>query len=259
MAGHEWHVFPTFGDLHQLTLPEAGWLIDGLLPADGWTLLSAPPKVGKTTLALQLAYAVGCSGNFLNHARSGPPRRVCFLQADNTIGDWYKHTTDVRAVVGPSFDAAPIASILCPRNYLGNVGMVAKVKAALAELAPHLVVYDAFETSVGDSVDLNTRHGMSLALKQLTAVWEGPALVLHHLRKPGSEGSDVRWAAPAGHHSLSAAVSVVWDLVGNAERARLDARGRGMAPTTLHLVRDGGVWVVEAKKKPPSDLYSLPA
>ena len=38
--------------------PEVDWLVDGLLPTDAVSLLTAAPKVGQSTLARALAVAV---------------------------------------------------------------------------------------------------------------------------------------------------------------------------------------------------------
>ena len=48
----------SLGELYAKPDPEVEWLVQGLLPADGLSLLVAPPKVGKSTLARCLAVAV---------------------------------------------------------------------------------------------------------------------------------------------------------------------------------------------------------
>ena len=45
--------------------PETEWLWEGILPAGGLSLLVAKPKVGKTTLAFRLGFAVTSGKDFL--------------------------------------------------------------------------------------------------------------------------------------------------------------------------------------------------
>jgi hypothetical protein len=52
-------------DLLTLEEPETEWLWEGILPAGGLSLLVAKPKVGKTTLAFNLAVAVAAGEDFL--------------------------------------------------------------------------------------------------------------------------------------------------------------------------------------------------
>jgi len=52
-------------DLLSLEEPETEWLWEGILPAGGLSLLVAKPKVGKTTLAFNLALAVASGRDFL--------------------------------------------------------------------------------------------------------------------------------------------------------------------------------------------------
>src|SRR5262249_15390329 len=49
------------------------WIWDGILPANGMSLLVAKPKVGKTTFALNLAIAVAHGAEFLCKATTQGP------------------------------------------------------------------------------------------------------------------------------------------------------------------------------------------
>jgi hypothetical protein len=64
--GHEHHFNLIWAkDIVNTKEPEKEWIWDGILPAGGLSLVAAKPKVGKTTLALQLAVAVSRGTMFL--------------------------------------------------------------------------------------------------------------------------------------------------------------------------------------------------
>ena len=60
-------------DLLSLEEPETEWLWEGILPAGGLSLLVAKPKVGKTTLAFNLALAVASGRDFLERKTKQSP------------------------------------------------------------------------------------------------------------------------------------------------------------------------------------------
>lgn len=68
-------------DYATIERPEIEWLIPGLVPKTGNIVLAAPPKTGKTNLALQLAFAVCSGGAFLGkRANRG---NVLYLYVDS--------------------------------------------------------------------------------------------------------------------------------------------------------------------------------
>jgi hypothetical protein len=60
-------------DLLAFEEPETEWLWEGILPAGGLSLLVAKPKVGKTTLAFNLAVAVASGREFLGRRTNQSP------------------------------------------------------------------------------------------------------------------------------------------------------------------------------------------
>jgi hypothetical protein len=54
----------TAAALLQKDFPPIPWLVDGVIPGEGLTLLAGAPKVGKSWLTLQLALAVSSGGDF---------------------------------------------------------------------------------------------------------------------------------------------------------------------------------------------------
>jgi hypothetical protein len=74
-ARPEERIVPTFndlpttfsiGELMKMDLPPTEWVVEDLLPP-GLALLAGPPKIGKSTLAYDLAMAVASGSKFLDH------------------------------------------------------------------------------------------------------------------------------------------------------------------------------------------------
>ncbi len=58
-----------------------GWTLDGVLRRGSLAILAAPPKTGKSTLALELALSVFQGVDFLERATS--QGRVLYIQAED--------------------------------------------------------------------------------------------------------------------------------------------------------------------------------
>lgn len=73
----------TLADAFTEDEPEPEWILEGLLPAGGTAVLSAPGGTGKSTLLVQTGANVAAGRPFLD-ARCPRPRRVLFLQAEGS-------------------------------------------------------------------------------------------------------------------------------------------------------------------------------
>lgn len=70
-------------------------LVEGLLPARGTSLIVAPPKAGKTTLARNLALAVATGSSFLGRATIKGP--VVYLALEEKRSEVIRHFLDLGA------------------------------------------------------------------------------------------------------------------------------------------------------------------
>ena len=83
------------GDLLQEPEEEVSWIVEGLLPAGGVSLLVAKPKTGKSTLARGCALAVARGKNFLGrHTSCG---KVVYLALEEKKSEVRKHFADLGA------------------------------------------------------------------------------------------------------------------------------------------------------------------
>ena len=83
----------SLGQLYAKPDPEVEWLVQGLLPADGLSLLVAPPKVGKSTLARCLAVAVADGrGWWLGRpTTTGKVLHLVLEERSDTVRDHYRN------------------------------------------------------------------------------------------------------------------------------------------------------------------------
>jgi len=85
----------TLGELMQEPDAVESWLVEGLLPTDGLSLLAAKPKVGKSTLARCLALAVARGEQFLG--RTAAQGAVIYLALEEKRAEVRKHFLDLGA------------------------------------------------------------------------------------------------------------------------------------------------------------------
>lgn len=156
------------------------WLVDGLLPASGTSVLVAKPKVGKSTLVRVLCVAVSQGAPFLHRrTRKGP---VLYLALEENPGAVTSHFQELGATdenlhihVGP-----PGSN---PHQQLRNLAM---------ELRPSLIIVDPlFQfVSVADS---NQYAELTKALAPFYAFassHECHVMLVHHAGKLERTGGD---------------------------------------------------------------------
>jgi AAA domain len=86
----------TLGELLEEPDEAVSWLLYGMLPAGGLSLLAAKPKVGKSTLARCLALAVARGEEFLG--RSTIAGSVIYLALEEKRDEVRKHFADLGAM-----------------------------------------------------------------------------------------------------------------------------------------------------------------
>ncbi len=95
VGGSSQLILTKLGDLLNEPEDPAQWLVDGLLPESGFSLLVAKPKVGKTTFARNLALHVAQGQNFLGRKTQQGP--VIYLALEEKRAEVRKHFRDMGA------------------------------------------------------------------------------------------------------------------------------------------------------------------
>ena len=229
----------SLGELYAEPDAEVDWLVDGLLPSDGISLLVAPPKVGKSTLVRCLAVTVADGrGWWLGRAvKAGTVLHLALEERRSTVRDHYR-------------------SLNAPENSIyAFVGMAPAQKDRLRLLRetvrairPALVIIDplfryAHILDGNNYAETVERLGpfIDLARSESTHV-----LLVHHARKGGGEHG----AESLGSTGLCGSVDTFMSLSRNETTRNLYAFGRDgveIEKTVLRMDEHG--WVTAAGTK----------
>ena len=184
-------------------IPDLEYLIPGMLPKGDSILLVADPKVGKSLLAYDAAFAVATGeSDFLGeHCQQG---RVLIVQTDESIQST-KHRLLKRG-----FRREDTANVRYINRF--NISQMAKLEEHLESFRPSLVVIDSLRRiNAGREVSENNAEFADLMseLKELLSQYNAAGIIIHHANKnPDALGIQrVR-----GSSAIAAAVFAVWDF-----------------------------------------------
>lgn len=181
----------------------AGWVIPELVPADGWTMLQAAPKTGKSMFAAQLMNAAVPGKTFL--AWKPAPVKTLYIQVDAPPGDWHAQLEQLDIRHGITVDRADLGLF-----FLDHDKRCQDLHEAIAKLGVGLVIWDAAEKL--STVDLNKKDGCLELVNKLQLVWNGPSILIHHPRKLSEKSNWRSVDEVAGHHYLAADASSILTL-----------------------------------------------
>jgi hypothetical protein len=177
----------TATELQAARLPPREFLLDPLISTQSLALLYGPRGLGKTFVALGIAWAVASGGSFLGW-RAERPRSVVYLDGEMTALDMRERL----ALLGPSPDnlrflmsdlgAGPEAM-----PDLAKVGGWTRLRAMLGGAFPDLVVIDNLATLVGiHSRDPDPWRDLQRILLTLRRMRKA-VLIVHHANKRGDQ------------------------------------------------------------------------
>ena len=224
------------------------WIVDGLLPADGVSMLVAPPKVGKSTLARCLAVAMTKDGGIRwigRDVRMGPVLHLALEERRQTVRQHYD-------MLGAHGDHIYILSD-APANPDDRNPML---RETIREVGAALVIIDPLFrwTRIEDG---NSYAETMKALDPILAIARERnthIMLVHHARKSGGEyGSE-----SLGSTGLAASVDTVLSLSRENARRILYGFGRDgveLEKTLLRMDEDG--WISAAETKRAADLRDL--
>ncbi|WP_342597679.1 AAA family ATPase [Cyanobacterium aponinum UTEX 3222] len=168
----------SFREFANLATIQENWLIPSFLPVGEMLMLTALPKVGKTLLANDIAYAVLSGGEILGEkAKQG---KVLYISSDETAGSL------IRRFQSRGFDLLPEADEnlrIMTHLDLSNMGTL---ESELEDFKPDLVVIDSL-TSI--TLDLNISEKDSefakygYKLKDLLKKYNAASILIHHENK----------------------------------------------------------------------------
>lgn len=223
--------------------PQPPWLIKGLLPGFGITMIYAFPKVGKSILSVQLAHSLATGAPFLGRVPV-KTMKVLYVQCDLPQPEWqYQIET-----LGLKDDRW--STVWLEPGILERIAVVEDLKKKVKDEKFEFVIYDSLLTISSEKSNLDdevvTRH----CLRMLQSITDAPSVLIHHKRKGSPGVPDHTSTSAAGSYALSAGVSTLFDL----KDGGLHIRGRFIRADVELKRGPEGIWVPKSKE----DTYKAP-
>ncbi len=211
-----------------------GWLPEGLL------LLVANPKIGKSTLILQLAKALVSGGEFWGERVPAARALVIDLETNE------RRLRRKLAAAGD--DPIPKGAITFAFKWPKGVVGVEEIALALdADPSIRLVVIDTLQRFRDSSAGKNAYaadYEALMPLQQLCKERPGLAIVVVHHRRKRKEGDDDPIDSVNGSAALAGAADGIWILSrkGGEFTLHVEARDWERDEDEFRLKREGGRW-----------------
>lgn len=212
------------------------WLLKNLFPASGSGILYAPPKVGKTFLAMQMADAIAGNGDTFMDFDVVKRGRVLMLQLD-TPRTTFAPRFEAMRKHGCKFDdqnvwVADNESIGLAMVDILNPNHQQMLKEMIQPLQPTLVIIDTLrKLHTGDENSSNDMSNVMSLIKTVT--YPSAVLMISHERKPMPDGEkDIM-------NDLRGSTSVVgeMDAILRLTKHRLYFAGRNIEADSIKLVK----------------------
>ncbi len=232
----------TFTKAHDLIhggRPPENWLLEGILKKGSLSLLTAKPKVGKTTFALNLAVAVCRGDSFLE--RSTKQCKVCYLGMELKVDETAKFMADMQMTADDdllfSFGLAPDKAVAKAVSLVNteNIG---------------LLIVDTFQklARVKDMNDYAQVSAASEPLLGVTRETDCHIMLLHHSKR-NDQGEDAV-GSTLGSTALPAEADTVLLLRKTKKGERIlsgDQRyGKTLEDVVLRKMEDGSLVLADS-------------
>lgn len=245
MTGSPLSLIRTGDWLDAQSFPDLAWTVPGIVP-EGFGLLTGPPKLGKSWLALHLGLAVAQGAAAFGAIGTGVPRPVLYLALED--GE--------RRLQGRArklLDGAPIPANLHYATSLPAATVLAAIGEwldAFGEREP-LVILDTLGKVMPPSTPGESAYArdyrIGSALKAMSDAHPGTTLlVVHHTRK--AEGVD--WMdSTSGTQGLNGSADFTVSLARsrNESESVLRVTGRDVRENEYAMVSDDGRWELAGK------------
>lgn len=177
-------------DLMNMQKPEYQWLVDGLLPRVGSSILSAPSKFGKSLMARSLAVAIANGDPFFGRSTSSGP--VIYLGTEEDPWHVKEHILKL--------------DLKDPSRIFVHTGMSPSFLATLSQLEgaarvikPALIIFDTM-VNIAEIGDFNSFSEVYNAVKNIRELGNkvgAHVLCIHHNNKSGIHGLNAMMGSEA--------------------------------------------------------------
>jgi KaiC/GvpD/RAD55 family RecA-like ATPase len=190
-------------ELFDLEVEGLNWLIPGLLPAKDTVILAASPKVGKTLLSIDAAFAIATGeSDFLGErVKQG---RVLLVSTDES------QTSTRNKLINRGFTHSDKGSIKILPTW--DISQMSKLEEILEDFKPDLVIIDSLRRiNKGNEVSENSAEFADniYTLKETLQRYGAAGILIHHTNK-SSEATGVNRLR--GSSAIAGAVWGIWQL-----------------------------------------------
>lgn len=203
---------------------EVEWLVEGLLPSVGWTLLYGERGNGKTTFAIQLCMSLESGRDFLGLKTT--KTHTMYIQADSLSLEWKMIVRRVNPKGGKTLTVVDV-----PERALSDSKQVAWLEEKVKQYQPGFIVFDSLYNLAGQSIN---NEGILVDINSMKAIaGQKPWLLIHH---PPHDGGRA-----AGSNSIGGNCSNDWELL---KTKLLVKKGRLVKAKSWSFARDNeGRWL----------------
>jgi len=196
-------------------LTEQDYLLHEIFPLHSQTLLVGGPKLGKTSLVLQMILKLFCrEEKFLGKKLINKKVKVYIVGTDQSQKDWSKMLLQNGFGEDPGDGSFPIRYLSCMEDEVVlTPDSIEKlrdmIKGDLAEGEEALLIIDSFDACIRAIGYEESDADLASPLRQLTAAFHQmpvTQIILHHETKSAPPGVNA-FVAQRGHGSIAATVS----------------------------------------------------
>jgi len=181
-------------ELFAKDFPPIDWLVQDLFSAgsNGW--IAAEPKVGKSWIALELAYCLATGFPFLSRFAVSRPRRIFYIQEEDS--ERRVHARLNMLIQGDPSRVRPSGEFFKHAVRQGfkldRDGCLSVLRAEIEIHSPEVIILDVFNRLHGS--DENKQQDMTAILNELNSItntYGCSFIIVHHNRKPQA-GNEAR-------------------------------------------------------------------
>ncbi len=196
----------TVEELLNSNIPPPEWLVEGLIPEKGLTILGGRWGEGKSLVSMYLACCCATGNNFLN--KTTKKCRVLYIDEENDDVELKRRLEKLRNSNTLDSNGEKDIGLTIFKNIKICKDNKKKIKALLEEFKPDLVIVDSLaRVMVGEENSAKDMKEIFDTLKGFSKYNHTSWFVLHHVRKNGTKKvymDDLR-----GSGDISAAASSV--------------------------------------------------
>jgi hypothetical protein len=228
------------------------WLLDGVIPATGFSVIAAEPKASKTIVALHLALAVAGGSRELWGRKVGVEGRVLLIEEEGGSSDLHRRIAMIAADLGLRPRSGSFDLLFRKRVKLDDPASLANLRELIFEADPSLVILDPLSRL--HNKEENSSSEMASVLDELnTFAAERAVIVLHHQNKGNGKGASRVRGTSAIFAAVDALVSISKD--GDRRTLEVEARdeGAGKSSLVIRFDRAGSPTLVQGDATEASD------